>query len=84
MDLEQAFGHTLRRLRTERHLSQETLSFESGIDRSYLSELENGHKAPSLATVFRLADALDMSPSSFISEIEKAVTAIDPEDPGEL
>lgn len=69
-ELKTAFGRAVKALRTERGLTQETLAYESGVDRSYLSELENGRKMPSLDTVFRLATALGLSASDLIADVE--------------
>ncbi len=49
----------LAELRIARGISQEKLSFEAGVDRSYISLLERGHKSPTLDTVFNLCRALD-------------------------
>jgi transcriptional regulator with XRE-family HTH domain len=54
-----AFGMVLAELRIARGISQEKLSFEAGVDRSYISLLERGHKSPTLDTVFNLCRALD-------------------------
>ena len=71
MELEHAFGQTIRRLRYEAGLSQEALAHRSGLDRSYLSELENGHKSASIRTLFSLARALEISASELIGAVEK-------------
>ena len=70
MTLEAAFGYVIKNLRNERALSQEKLSFESGLDRSYISQLECGHRQPSLVTIFQLAKALQISPSQIIETVE--------------
>lgn len=70
MTLEAAFGQVIRQLRTERGLSQEKLSFESGLDRSFISHLERGVKQPSLVTIFQLAKALQTSPAHIIESVE--------------
>jgi transcriptional regulator with XRE-family HTH domain len=49
---------TLRRLRTKRGLSQQTLAEKSGLSREYVARLETGQHNPSLATLQRLATAL--------------------------
>lgn len=70
MTLEVAFGHVIKQLRTEKGLSQEKLSFESGLDRSFISQLECGIKQPSLVTIFQLAKALQVSPAQIIETVE--------------
>jgi len=70
-----AFGEELRNARTERGLSQETLGFESGYHRTYISLLERGLKTPSLQTVFRLSYVLGIAPSEFIARVQRRVGA---------
>jgi len=70
MTLEAAFGNVVKQLRTEKGLSQEKLSFESGLDRSYISQLECGLRQPSLVTIFQLAKALQISPAHIIGTVE--------------
>lgn len=70
MTLEVAFGQVIKQLRTERGFSQEKISFESGLDRSFISQLECGVKQPSLVTIFQLARALQISPARIIESVE--------------
>jgi len=70
MTLEAAFGNVIKRLQAEKGLSQEKLSFESGLDRSYISQLECGHRQPSLVTIFQLAKALQTSPAQILETVE--------------
>jgi len=63
-----AFGIRLRVLRTRRGWTQETLAAASGLDVTYVSSCERGHRNVGLVNICRLADALDVSPSSLFSE----------------
>lgn len=58
------FGVTLKRLRTERRLTQGKLAETADVDPSYISKLETGAVAhtPSLATLQRLSQALEADP----------------------
>lgn len=67
---EKAFGQVLRKLRRERGLSQETLAFESELDRNYISLLELGQNSASIKTIFKLAPALDISVAEFMGMVE--------------
>jgi len=69
--LQKLFGKTVRKLRTDRGMSQEELAFESGLTRNYISILELGQQSPSLDTLYALAKALDMSVTSLIEQAEK-------------
>ncbi|MEX2345301.1 MAG: helix-turn-helix transcriptional regulator [Balneolaceae bacterium] len=70
-DIEKAFGQVVRDMRLERKLSQEKLSELSGLDRSYVSEIERGEKTASIRTLVKLAEGLGISLSSLIVDMEK-------------
>jgi len=50
----------IRELREERRLSQGDIEARTGLLRSYLSRVENGHTVPSLETLEKLAAALEL------------------------
>ena len=66
---EKAFGLVLRELRNSKDISQETLSFESNLDRTYISLLERGLRQPSLTTILNLSKALDLNPQELINQV---------------
>jgi transcriptional regulator with XRE-family HTH domain len=68
-----AFGRALRRLRLTAHLTQEQLGLESGVARTFISQIELGQHQPTISTIFRLAEALKVKPSKLVSEAEKIV-----------
>ena len=63
-------GNELRKAREEAGLTQEQLSFAAKIDRTYISQLENGHKSPTVDVLLRLCDALGVSASDFLARVE--------------
>jgi transcriptional regulator with XRE-family HTH domain len=65
-----AFGGVLRRLRKEAKMSQEVLGFESELQRNYVSLMELGKYQPTISTVFKLAYALKISPSTMVKMVE--------------
>lgn len=68
-----AVGATIKTLRKQKKLSQEVLSGLAGIARTHLTMIENGAKQANFETLWRLALALDMSPSALVLEIEKTI-----------
>ena len=64
------FGPVLRRLRVAAGLSQEALAAEADLHRTFISLLERGRRAPSLEVVFRLAEALKVSATDVVREVE--------------
>ena len=70
-----ATGKVIQRLRTERNLSQEVFSGFADIARSHLAMIENGSKQPNFETIWRIANAFNMSPHELVKHIEiEAVT----------
>ena len=63
-------GHTIRRLRIRKGMTQDLLSALAGIARTHLTMIESGSKQPNFETIWRIAVALDMKPSELVSEIE--------------
>ncbi|WP_297809447.1 helix-turn-helix transcriptional regulator [uncultured Methylophaga sp.] len=62
----QAFGRHLRKIRSEKNLSQEKLGLLSDLDRTYISAVERGKRNISLLNILRLADALEVSPATLM------------------
>ncbi|MDX3927942.1 helix-turn-helix transcriptional regulator [Rhizobium sp. LC145] len=60
MDIRATVGLNVLRIRRERNLSQEELSFRSGLTRAYLSGLEAGRRNPTIVSLSKLADALSV------------------------
>ncbi|SRR6266849_9311111 len=53
-------GDRLRELREAKNLSQGDIEKRSGLKRSYVSRVENGHTIPSLETLEKWAHALEV------------------------
>ena len=60
------FGKRLKFLRKFRKMSQWDLSRLSGIDRAYISEVENGRSAATVDLINRMAHAMDLYPAEFL------------------
>jgi transcriptional regulator with XRE-family HTH domain len=68
MSDDRVFGRRLRETRVGAGLSQSDLEEISGIPKARLSRYENGHVAPSIQTLERLARALGVSEASLLGE----------------
>lgn len=66
-------GEVIRELRQQQGLSQEVLSGFATIARSHLSMIETGAKSPSLQTLWKICDALEMKPSELVAMIEERI-----------
>ena len=71
MDPTVAFGRVLRSLRQEAGLTQEQLALAANVERNFVSLIERGINQPSIRIVFRLADALEVSASTLILQVEQ-------------
>lgn len=63
-------GAVIRRQRLQKGMTQELLSGLAGIARTHLTMIENGSKQPNFETVWKIALALDMSPSQLVALME--------------
>jgi len=65
---DRTFGQRLRETRIKAGFSQSDLEEISGIPKARLSRYENGHVAPSIQTLERLARALSVSEASLLGD----------------
>lgn len=70
MTIQEKVGRAIVKLRKERGISQETFAYESGIDRRYMSDIENGKRNISLDILERIAAQLKMPISALLVEAE--------------
>jgi transcriptional regulator with XRE-family HTH domain len=63
-------GRVIRRLRTERGISQEGLASISAVDRTFMGQIERGEANPSFEVLQRIASGLTLSLSEVIREYE--------------
>lgn len=64
-------GDRLRKLRKDKTLSQGEIEKRTGLLRSYISRVENGHTVPSIETLEKLAAALEIPLYQFFYEGEE-------------
>lgn len=71
----QKVGSNLRRLRKRHQMSQSKLAENAGLNRSYLSMVENGRRNISLDNLVSLALALNVEPVELFTLVEEAAPA---------
>ena len=54
-------GQNLKKIRTKKGMSQSDIARTLDVGRGYISNIENGKTNPTLATIFRLAKAVEVS-----------------------
>ena len=64
---------TIKKMRENKGLTQEVLSCLAGLDRTHYIKIERGLRSPTIETLFKIADALDIEPHEIMIEIEKSV-----------
>ena len=69
-------GKVIQSCREERGLSQEVVSGLADIGRTHLSAIERGVRKPTLETFFRIAEAMQISPSELMKRIEKETSSL--------
>ncbi|WP_333820810.1 helix-turn-helix domain-containing protein [Ohtaekwangia sp.] len=69
--IEVKFGIVLKELRNKKGLTQEDLAIQSDLDRTYISLLERGLRQPTISTLFKIAEVLEVTPSSIIKKLEE-------------
>ncbi|MGL5778715.1 helix-turn-helix domain-containing protein, partial [Cetobacterium sp.] len=70
-------GQRLNRLRKDKNLSLEELSFQTGVSKAMLSQIENGKSNPTVSTLWKISTALKVSFSFFIEGEEEELTVVD-------
>lgn len=63
-DFKKALGENLRKIRTEKGLTQEYISLESGISRSHIAMIEAGKRDVTISTLFKISRALNVTLSN--------------------
>ena len=71
MHEEEIFGKILQEERKAKKISQEKLAKLSGLDRTFISLIENGKRSPTFSTILKMCSALEIEPSELFSIYEK-------------
>ena len=69
MDIRQQIGARIQKIRKEAGLSQEDLALEADLDRTYISHVERGTRNPTVIVIFKIAKALDTTPSEILKDL---------------
>lgn len=76
MSLQKNLGITLKALRAEKGVSQEKLALNTGIDRRYMSDIENGRRNISLEIIEKLAAFFELKVSELFQRVEQISTLV--------
>ncbi len=59
-------GKNLKKLRLKKKMSQGDIARKLGVDRAYISSIENGRMNPTLSTLEKLAEAIGVNSSELL------------------
>ena len=68
MKLREIFARNMERIRQNKGISQEKLALKAGLDRTYIGRIENKDVNPSLDTVEKVAEVLEVPPIALLEE----------------
>jgi transcriptional regulator with XRE-family HTH domain len=64
------FAANVARIREQRGMTQEQLGWDAGLHQTAIARIESGEREPRLATVFRVAAALEVPPAALFEGID--------------
>ncbi|MBO9682855.1 MAG: helix-turn-helix transcriptional regulator [Flavisolibacter sp.] len=70
MDIKLKVGQRIKVLRKEKNLSQEGLANKAEVDRTYMTEVENGKRNISIENLEKIIGALEFSFTDFFNSSE--------------
>lgn len=67
------FGNLIKDLRKEKFISQEKLAEKTGLDRTFISLIETGKRNPTLTSICKLSQGLDIKASELVKLYEESL-----------
>lgn len=74
--LQVATGAVILRERRKRHLTQQALADQAGLQRVYIVGIEGGKRSVSLAIIFAVAHAFGMNADQLVKKIQEELEKI--------
>lgn len=62
----QKLGENLKKIRMQKNITQSSIAKTLGVDRSFVSNIENGKTNPTLSTIANLAKVLDVKTADLL------------------
>ena len=66
--IKEAIGTYIKTARAEKNISQHDLAMMTGIDRSYIANIELGKRNLSIIILYKISEALSIKPSELIKK----------------
>lgn len=74
--IKKIFGETLIHFRQSKNMSQEKLYLKSGLDRKFIVQIEKGRQTPSLISITKIINALEISFLEFFELFESKLNKL--------
>ena len=71
MEIKVILGRVLKQVRQEKNMTQSQLAETCKLDLDYIGKIERGKRQPSISTLFKIADALDIPVADILQSVEK-------------
>lgn len=71
-----AFAQVLKQVRQGCGFSQEQLALRANVDRTFVGKLESGKHQPSLAVLFKLAEASSVEPDELVRRVRERANVV--------
>lgn len=62
-------GNRIKKIRSEKGISQEKLALKAELDRTYVAGVENGKRNPSIKSLEKIINALDTNLGNFFKDM---------------
>jgi transcriptional regulator with XRE-family HTH domain len=69
MNIKEKIGNRIRKLRQDKHLSQEAFADVCELDRTYISSIEKGKRNVSIINLEKIANALNINLSTLFNDL---------------
>lgn len=67
----QKVAERIQNLRQKHHMSQMDLALEAGISQGFLAMVESNRKIPTITTIFKIAQALNIHPATLLEDVDE-------------
>jgi len=67
VNINKELGKRIREIRKKKEMTQEDLAYKAGLDYSYINQIENGKRNPSMEAVEKIAKALGVKVQALVS-----------------
>lgn len=72
-EITMAVGNRIKYFRRVKSISQEELALRAGLNPAYFGQVERGIKCPTIDTLCKIANALEVSPAELLQSNERPI-----------